>query len=101
MLIEIWYKIDIMELGLCPSVSAWANTSPKPLPPAQSSLTLARVDHVTDTVYLGLSQWTQCHLNTVKLQNKKKRGKKKTKLYFFSSSVNTTQEIFWEQPDQE
>lgn len=56
MLIEIWYKIDIMELGLCPSVSAWANTSPKPLPPAQSSLTLARVDHVTDTVYLGLSQ---------------------------------------------
>ena len=56
MLIEIWYKIDIMELGLCPSVFAWANTSPKPPPPSQSSLNLVRVDHVTDTVYEGLSQ---------------------------------------------
>ena len=44
-------------------------------------------------------------MNSVPLEHcqttKQEKEREKKKLYFFSSLVNTTQEIFWEQPDQE
>lgn len=56
MLIEIWYKTDIMDLGLCASVFAWTNPYPTPTPQHIPNHPPVTVGHVTATVYLRLPQ---------------------------------------------
>lgn len=88
MLTEIWYKIYIMELGLWASVFALANPT------------------LHAPYHLSCAEGGYCHSpcvpritsinNTTWAYQVTKQEKKN---YFLSSSVNTTQEIFWEQPD--
>lgn len=68
----------------------WPTPPHRPHPPS----TPVRVGHSTATVYLGLPQWTLYHLGIS--SNKTRETVKKI---LTSSLVNTTQEIFWEQPD--
>lgn len=90
-LIEIWYKIYIMDLGLWPS--AFALVHP-PTPTPQSSAP-GRVGHATAHEVGHATSIPSTPLEHVKSQNKEHRKN----LNFFSSLVNTTQEIFGEQPD--
>lgn len=75
-------------LGFCICLGPPLSTAP------QQSSTPVRVDHVTATVYLRSPLWTLYHSSIS--SNKTRKTAKNKNLNFFSSSINTTQEILGE-----